>query len=141
MQIRCGGVISKKVNSSVSIIEIVVNSRRRMHLCMQDDQNGQKMMVLTSAEETRLTCFILLQNIFFWSNQPSLTADANTIINFPWYPRKIVHFSLVLSPSRVYYDFYGKYMQNRSLVVNFGFEWNKMKLQDIQIEIDTTIKN
>jgi hypothetical protein len=24
----------------------------------------------------------------------------------PWYPRKIVHFSLVLSPSRVYYDFY-----------------------------------
>jgi len=30
-------------------IEIVVNSRRRMHLCMQDDQNGQKMMVLTSA--------------------------------------------------------------------------------------------
>ncbi len=23
-------------------IEIVVNSRRRMHLCMQDDQNGQK---------------------------------------------------------------------------------------------------
>jgi hypothetical protein len=46
-------------------IEIVVNSRRRMHLCMQDDQNGQKMMVLASAEETRLTCFILLQNIFF----------------------------------------------------------------------------
>jgi hypothetical protein len=41
------------------------SSRRRMHLCMQDDQNGQKMMVLTSAEETRLTCFILLQNIFF----------------------------------------------------------------------------
>jgi hypothetical protein len=26
----------------------------------------------------------------------------------PWYPRKIVHFSLVLSPSRVYYDFYGQ---------------------------------
>jgi len=31
----------------------------------------------------------------------------NTVINLPWYPRKIVHFSLVLSPSRVYYDFYG----------------------------------
>ena len=92
-------------------IEIVVNSRRRMHLCMQDNQNGQKTMVLTSAEETRLTCFILLQNIFFWSNQPSLTADVNTIINLPWYPRKIVHFSLVLSPSRVYYDFYGEACQ------------------------------
>ncbi len=77
-----------------------------MHLCMQDDQNGQKTMVLTSAEETRLTCFILLQNIFFWSNQPNLTANVNTIINLPWYPRKIVHFSLVLSPSRVYYNFY-----------------------------------
>jgi hypothetical protein len=25
---------------------------------------GQKMMVLTSVEETRLTCFKLLQNIF-----------------------------------------------------------------------------
>jgi hypothetical protein len=41
-----------------------LRTRRRMHLCMQDDQNGQKMMVLTWAEETRLTCFILLQNIF-----------------------------------------------------------------------------
>jgi hypothetical protein len=55
---------SKSKLLSISI-EIVVNSKRRMHLCMQDDQNGQKMMVLTSAEETRLTCFILLQNIFF----------------------------------------------------------------------------
>jgi hypothetical protein len=60
----------------------------------------QKTMVLTSAEEIRLTCFILLQNIFFCSKQPSLTAAVNTIMNLPWYPRKIVHFSLVLSPSR-----------------------------------------
>jgi hypothetical protein len=43
---------------------IDLKTRRRMHLCMQDDQNGQKTRVLTSAEETRLTCFILLQNIF-----------------------------------------------------------------------------
>jgi hypothetical protein len=67
---------------------------------MQNDQNGQKTMVLTSAEETRLTCFILLQNTFFCSKQPSLTADVNTIMNLPWYPRKIDHFSLVLSPCR-----------------------------------------
>ena len=105
-QIDCVFVSKLRQCKCLLSIEIVVNSRRRMHLCMQDDQNGQKMMVLTSAEETRLTCFILLQNIFFWSNQPSLTADVNTIINLPWYPRKIVHFSLVLSPSRVYYDFY-----------------------------------
>jgi hypothetical protein len=59
---------------------------------MQDDQNGQKTMVLTSAEEARLTCFILLQNIFFCSKQPSLTADVNTIMNLPWNTRKIVHF-------------------------------------------------
>jgi hypothetical protein len=67
---------------------------------MQDNKNAPKTVVLTSAEETRLTCFILLQNIFFCSKQPSLTADVNTIMNLPWYPRKIVHFSLVLSPSR-----------------------------------------
>jgi hypothetical protein len=41
-----------------------LRSRSGMHLCNQDDQNGQKAMVLTSAEETRLTCFILSQNIF-----------------------------------------------------------------------------
>jgi hypothetical protein len=68
-----------------------------MHLCVQDDQNGQKMMVLPSAEKARLTHFILSKNIFS-SKQPSLTADGNTIMNLPWYPRKIVHFSL---------DFYG----------------------------------
>jgi hypothetical protein len=50
---------------------------------MKDDQNGRKMMVFTSAEETRLTSFILLQNIFFCSKQPSLTADVNTIMNLP----------------------------------------------------------
>jgi hypothetical protein len=59
-----------------------------------------KTMVLTSVEETRLTCFVLLQNIFFCSKQPSVTADVKTIMNLLWYPRKIVHFSLVLSPSR-----------------------------------------
>jgi hypothetical protein len=48
-----------------------------MHLCMQDDQNGQKTIVLTSAEETRLTCFMVLQNIFC-SKQPSLADDGNT---------------------------------------------------------------
>jgi hypothetical protein len=59
---------------------------------MHADQNGQKMMVLTSAEETRLTCFKLFQNASFCSKQPSLTADVNTIMNLPWYPRKIVIF-------------------------------------------------
>jgi hypothetical protein len=61
---------------------------------MQDDQNGQKTMVLTSADKTRLTKF------FFSSKRSSLAADGNTLMNLPWYPRKIVHFSLVLSPSR-----------------------------------------
>ncbi len=100
MPILCSSSLKEIKNSSLCHITLLVtvkhrnrSSRRRMHLCMQDDQNGQKMMVLTSAEESRLTCFILLQNIFFWSNQPSLTADVNTIINLPWYPRKIVHFS------------------------------------------------
>jgi hypothetical protein len=60
-----------------------------------------KTIVLTSAKDTKLTCFILLQNIFFCNKQPSLTADVNTIMNLPWYPRKIAHFSLILSPSRL----------------------------------------
>jgi hypothetical protein len=35
-----------------------------MHLCMQGNQNGPKMMVLPSAEETRLTCFIISKKYF-----------------------------------------------------------------------------
>jgi hypothetical protein len=67
---------------------------------MQDDQNGQKTMVLPSADKTRLTHFILSKNIFS-SKWPSRVADGNTIMNLPWYPRKIVRFSFVLSPSRL----------------------------------------
>jgi hypothetical protein len=74
-----------------------------MH-AMQDDQNGQKTMVLTSAEETGLT-FLYDCKIYFSlvNNIGSLTADVNTIMNLPWYPRKIIHFSLVLSPTRPFY--------------------------------------
>jgi hypothetical protein len=46
-----------------------------MHLCMQEDQNGQKTMVLPSADKTRLTRFIL--------SKKSLEADGNTIIYLP----------------------------------------------------------
>jgi hypothetical protein len=46
---------------------------------MQDDQSGQKTMVLTSAEETRLTCFLYYDKKNFCSKQPSLTVDVNTI--------------------------------------------------------------
>jgi hypothetical protein len=63
------------------------------YLCMQNNQNGQKTMVVTYAEETRLSCFILLHTILFCSKQPSLTADVNTILNLPWYPRKIALFN------------------------------------------------
>jgi hypothetical protein len=42
-----------------------------MHSCMQEDQNGQKTMVLQSADKTRLTRFIL-SNFFISSKQPSL---------------------------------------------------------------------
>jgi hypothetical protein len=65
---------------------------------MQDDQNGQKTMVLPSADKTRLTRVILSKKIS--SKRSCLAADGNTIMNLPWYPRKIIHFSLVLSPSR-----------------------------------------
>jgi hypothetical protein len=36
-----------------------LRSRSGMHLCMQDDQNDQKTMALPSADNTRLTRFIL----------------------------------------------------------------------------------
>jgi hypothetical protein len=69
---------------------------------MQDDQNGQKTMVLPSAEKTMLTRFIgCIKKYIFSGKRPSLAADGNTIMNLPWYPRKKVHFSLVLSPSRL----------------------------------------
>jgi hypothetical protein len=49
----------------------------------------------------------------------------SAIINLPWYPRKIVHFSLVLSPSRTpismsykpRYYFYNMWLNN---VCQFG---------------------
>jgi hypothetical protein len=44
---------------------------------------------------------------YFSSKWPSLAADGNTIVNLPWYPRKIVHFSLVLSPSRPKISMFG----------------------------------
>jgi hypothetical protein len=75
-----------------------LRSRSGMHLCMHYDQNGQETMVLPSADKTRLTHFILLKTIFLVANGLcSLAADGNTIMNLPWYPRKIVHFTLVLS--------------------------------------------
>jgi hypothetical protein len=50
-----------------------------------------KKMVLPSADKTRLTRFILLKKNS--GKRPSLAAaDGNTIMNMPWYPRKIVHF-------------------------------------------------
>ncbi len=58
---------TNKTNKTDSTIEIVVNSRRRMHLCMQDDQNGLKMTVLTSAEETRLLGSVLYYYKIFFS--------------------------------------------------------------------------
>jgi hypothetical protein len=46
-----------------------------MHLCMQDDQNGPKTMVLSSADKTRLSRFKYTLDFFISRKQPSLTAD------------------------------------------------------------------
>jgi hypothetical protein len=68
------------------------NTRTRsgMHLCMLDDQNGQKTMVLPSADKTRLTHFILSKK--FSSKWPSLAADGNTIMNLPCLTRAFCQF-------------------------------------------------
>jgi hypothetical protein len=54
---------------------------------MQDDQNGQKTMVLPSDDKTRQPRFIL-SKIYFKSQRPSLAADGNTIMNLPWYQKE-----------------------------------------------------
>jgi hypothetical protein len=49
-------------------IEILGLHRSGMHLCMQDNQKGQKTMVLPSAENTSLTHFVLPgKNILFFN--------------------------------------------------------------------------
>jgi hypothetical protein len=64
-----------------------LRTRRGIHLRMQDDQNGQKIMVFPSAEKTRLTRFK-----YFSSKRPSLAADGNTIMNLPCLIRLFVNF-------------------------------------------------
>jgi hypothetical protein len=51
--------------------------------------------MLPSADKTKLTLFYTIKKIS--SKRSSLAADGNTIMNLPWYPRKIVHFSLAQS--------------------------------------------
>jgi hypothetical protein len=69
-----------------------------MHSCMQDDQNGPKMMVLASADKTRRTHFILSKNILN-SKRPSMAADGTTIMHLPCLTRYFCQFLLRLSPS------------------------------------------
>jgi hypothetical protein len=46
-----------------------LRTKSGMHLCVQDDQNGQRMLVLPSADKTtRLTCFILSIKIVLVAN-------------------------------------------------------------------------
>jgi hypothetical protein len=82
-------------------------------------------MVLPSADKTRLTRFILSKKIS--SKRPSLAADGNTIMNLPWYSRKIVHFSLVLSPSRPKISIYATkknaLIETASLIFLHNLSW------------------
>jgi hypothetical protein len=65
---------------------------RSDHLWMQDDQNGRKMTVFPSDHKTRLTHFTMSENNIFSSEQPRLSADDNTIMKLPWFPRIIISF-------------------------------------------------
>jgi hypothetical protein len=60
-----------------------MSKKHCMHLCMQDEQNGPNIMVLSSADMARLTCFIV--SIFY--------AEANTIaMNLLCFLKTIVRF-------------------------------------------------
>jgi hypothetical protein len=65
-----------------------------MHLCIQDNHNGQKQWCYGTIQVTRLGKPILV------ANGPSLAADGNTIMNLHRNPKKIVPSSFALSPSR-----------------------------------------
>jgi hypothetical protein len=66
-----------------------------MHLCMQDDENGQKMMVLPSAEKTRLTHFFTIK-FFFCSERFSPKADNNTTMYLPYLQGVLVKKGILL---------------------------------------------
>jgi hypothetical protein len=88
---RCQSLIPMELRprhlliTSIEILEILGLEVACIYVCMQDDQNGQKTMVLSSADKIRLTPFILSVLYYFSSKLPSLAADGNTIIYWPWY--------------------------------------------------------
>jgi hypothetical protein len=70
-----------------------------MHLHMQDDQISQKFIGLTPADMDRLPYLINTKKVFS-SKQPSLSAGITPKSSLPCLQGLIVHFSLVLFPSR-----------------------------------------
>jgi hypothetical protein len=66
-------IVRRRVATKVLLLTTLVatgcshrnlRTRSGMHLCLQDDRNGQKMMV--SADKTRLNRFIILYVLYYW---------------------------------------------------------------------------
>jgi hypothetical protein len=68
--------------------------RRRIPLCMQDDQIGRKIIRLAPADMARLPPSIIPTKIFFSSKQLCLSAGTTPTLNLPCFTREIVHFRL-----------------------------------------------
>jgi hypothetical protein len=68
-----------------------LRTRRRMHLCMQDNQIGQKFMWLAPADMARLPHLIDTEKVF-GSKRPSPSAGTTPSLNLPSFRREIVHF-------------------------------------------------
>jgi hypothetical protein len=67
---------------------------------MQDDQISQKFIGLTPADMDRLPHLINTEKKVFSSKQPSLSAGITPKLSLPCLQGLIIHFLLVLSPSR-----------------------------------------
>jgi hypothetical protein len=60
-------------------------TRRRMHLCMPDDQNGRKIKGVPSAAMARLTPSIITKKYILAANGLVLSSDGNPTMNLPCY--------------------------------------------------------
>jgi hypothetical protein len=69
-----------------------LRTRRRMHLCMQDDQIGQK-TGLAPADMARLP-HLINTKIVFSSKQPTPSAGTTPTLKLPWFTREIVRYWL-----------------------------------------------
>jgi hypothetical protein len=77
----------------------ILRTRRRLHICMQDDQIGPKIVGLAPADRARLPPSIITKKKYFCSKQSSQSAGTTPNLKLPCFTWTIVCFILVHYPS------------------------------------------